>query len=94
MVDMDLIERVGTMVNKKMFLPKRKTFKNKQTYQVSVGDRPTLRILLPRLFPYLGERRKVQVQLLLDALKAHEEWVAEGGLSKMAKEGPKAKKKS
>ena len=93
MVDEDVIKKVATMVNKKMFSPKRKTVKNKQTYQVHIGDRPTLRILLPRLLPYLGARRQAQAQLLLDALKAHEEWIAQGGLSKMAKEGPKAKKK-
>jgi len=72
----------------------RKTVKSKQTYQVSIGDRATVRILLPRVFPYLGARRQAQAQRLLDALKDHEKWVAEGGLSKMAKEGPKAKKKS
>ena len=48
MVDEDVIKKVATMVNKKMFSPKRKTVKNKQTYQVHIGDRPTLRILPPK----------------------------------------------
>ena len=94
MTDEDVIKKVATMVNKNVFSPTRKTVKSKTTYSVHIGDRPTLRILLPRLFPYLGARRQAQAQPLLDALKAHEEWLAQGGLSKMAKEGPEAKKKS
>lgn len=94
MTDEDVIKKVATMVNKNVFSPTRKTVKSKTTYSVHIGDRPTLRILLPRLFPYLGARRQAQAQDLLNALKDHEKWLAEDGLSKMAKEGPKAKKKS
>jgi len=56
MTDRDIIERVSKLVNKNCFSPTRLTAKGKRVYIVHVGDRATLAMLLPRLFPYFGKR--------------------------------------
>ena len=78
MSDEDIIQRVANLVQKNSRLVQRKQIPNrKQTYIVSVGDRPTLRYLLPTLFPYFGIRRKTQVQACLVELEAWEKWYIE-----------------
>ncbi len=61
-------------------------------YILHIGDRYTLSLLLPRIFPYLGNRRQKSVQECLDALKAWEIWYSTGGRQKMAKQGVLARK--
>lgn len=92
MTDEDVINKAAKMVGKNVNYPKRATTSGKQVYILGIGDRASLRFILPRLLPYLGERRGAKAQLAINALNNHTEWVASGGLSEMAKEGPKAKK--
>ncbi|BDA51901.1 hypothetical protein COCOBI_pt-2040 (chloroplast) [Coccomyxa sp. Obi] len=92
MIDEDVIERVGKLVNKKCFSPTRRTVTEKQVYAVHVGDRATLSWLLPRLFPYFGKRRQEAVQECLDALADWEVWYAAGKRGEMAKQGVLSKK--
>ena len=92
MVDKDVIARVDQLVNKRYVILKRKTIQNKFVYKVHIGDRSTLRYLLPLLLPYLGTRRQDSVQLCLNVLNEWETWYLEGGRSQMAKLGPKTKK--
>ena len=91
MTDEDVIVKVAKLLNKTYTVLARKTARTKSVYKVYVGDRATLRYLLPLLFPYLGKRRQHDVQLCLNALNEWETWYLEGGRSKMAKLGPKAK---
>ena len=70
MVDQDVIEKVAKLLNKSYFSPSRKTSKGKTVYTLHIGDRTILSYLLPRLFPYLGERRQKIVQQCIDALTA------------------------
>ncbi len=92
MVDEDIIKRVSKLVNKNYFSPTRRTVKQKQVYIVHIGDRKTLIELLPKLFPYFGERRKLKVQECIDALDAWQKWYSSGGRQKMAKQGSLSKK--
>lgn len=73
-----------------LFSPKRTTKTGKKVYIVHIGDRATLTLLLPRLFPYLGKRRQGQVQPCIDALALYKIWYSAGGRREMAKEGGKA----
>ena len=41
----------------------------------------------------MGKRRQKEVQREIDLIKEWKDWKLNGGLSKMAKEGPKAKMK-
>jgi hypothetical protein len=93
MTDEDVIEKMAKLVNKASFSPARVTKKNKKVYNLHIGDRETLLVLLPRLFPYLGKRRQAQVQVCIDALEDWKKWLAEGGRSKMAKLGAEARKR-
>ena len=92
MTDEDVIAKVAKLLNKTYTVLTRKTARTKSVYKVYIGDRATLRYLLPLVFPYLGKRRQHDVQLCLNALNEWETWYLEGGRSKMAKLGPKAKK--
>lgn len=91
MTDEDVIQKMAQLVNKTYYSPTRLTAKNKQVYILHIGDRETLLVLLPRLFPHLGKRRQAQVQVCLDALQDWEKWLADGGRSKMAKIGAKVR---
>jgi len=93
LTDADVLERAARFLNKKYTCLKRRTSKNKTVYKLYIGDRATLRYLLPRLYPFLGERRQKQVQLCLNALAEWEMWYLSGGRSAMAKIGPSSKKK-
>ena len=92
MVDEDVIERLAKMVNKSYFSPSRKISKDKTVYVLHIGSRATLLYLLPRLLPYLGERRQKRVRECLLALNAWEVWYSTGGRKEMAKQGPFSKK--
>lgn len=93
MTDEDVIEKMAKLVNKTYFSPARVTKTNKKVYNLHIGDRETLLVLLPRLFPYLGKRRQAQVQVCIEALEDWKKWLAEGGRSKMAKLGAEARKR-
>jgi hypothetical protein len=62
MIDEDVIQKVSKLVNKTYKPLNRKTSTNQTVFKVSIGDRATLRYLLPLIFPYLGSRRQNQVQ--------------------------------
>lgn len=92
MTDQDIIERVSKLVNKNYFSPKRLIATGKQVYIVHIGDRATLRTLLPRLFPYFGKRRQEIVNKCLDALAEWEMWYTAGNRREMARRGPLSRK--
>jgi hypothetical protein len=92
MTDEDIIQKVSKLVHKKYFSPKRRTVTAKQVYIVHVGDRKSLDILLPKLFPYFGKRRQQTVQKYLDALAEWKIWYSSGKRREMAKQGPLSKK--
>ena len=92
MTDQNIIERVSKLVNKNYFSPKCLTATGKQVYIVHIGDRATLRTLLPRLFPYFGKRRQEIVNKCLDALAEWEMWYTAGNRREMARRGPLSRK--
>ena len=92
MVDKDVIVKVAKLLKKQHFVPTRKTTAGKVVYTLHIGDRESLSYLLPRLLPYMGKRRSIKVQQGIDAIAAWQEWLAAGGRSLMAKNGPKSQK--
>lgn len=91
-VDEDVIAKVSKLVNKNYFSPRRLTASKKQVFICSIGDRSTLKYLLPRLLPYMGERRQKSILSCLKAISDWETWYLEGGRKKMAQQGSLAKK--
>lgn len=102
MTDEDIIKRVGRLLNRLPFSPTvrlngqdvAQTRYNKQVYVVSVGDRETLDYFLPKILPYMGERRTKQIQPCINAIEEWKLWRDQGGTSKMAKYGGIAKAKA
>lgn len=74
MVDIDVIERVAFLLNKKVFSPKRLTTTNKKVYICHIGDRETLIYLLPRILPFMGRRRQKTIRICIEHLDSWKEW--------------------
>jgi hypothetical protein len=74
MVDKDIIDRVSFLLNKKTFSPKRLTVTNKTVYTCHIGDRETLFYLLPKLKPYMGERRQKTIETQMIEIKKWQLW--------------------
>lgn len=75
MVDEDVIQRFAKLVNKNVISPKRKTVTGKTVYIVHVGDRGTQSYLLPKIYPWMGTRRKQQIKQNLNQLKKYAFWL-------------------
>ena len=75
LVDEDGIHRFAKLVNKNVFSPKRKTATDKTVYTVHVGDRATQSYLLPKIYPWMGTRRKQQIKQNLNPLKPYAFWL-------------------
>lgn len=74
MTDEDVVVRVAALLGKKVCRVSRHTVTQKTVYKVSVGDRATLQSLLPRLLPYMGQRRRARIEECLTLLAAWEDW--------------------
>nr|YP_009367899.1 putative LAGLIDADG homing endonuclease [Hazenia capsulata]ARK14898.1 putative LAGLIDADG homing endonuclease [Hazenia capsulata] len=84
MVDEDVIAKVSRLVNKIYFSPSRLTSTKKKVYVCHIGDRLTLKYLLPRLVPYMGLRRQKTILNCLKTLDDWEVWYLERKRKKMA----------
>lgn len=71
MTDEEVISKVAKLVDKTYFSPSRLTSKGKKVFLCHIGDRSTLKYLLPRLLPYMGIRRQAAIQ---KCLQAFNEW--------------------
>lgn len=89
MTDGDVIARVAKMLNKKPFIATAKTKGNKIEHIVSCQARPPLFYLLPRLLPYMGERRTIEIQKCIDALEDWKIWYLRGGRRKSSSKAGK-----
>ena len=87
MIDEDIFQKCAKLLNKSYFSPTRKTAKNKTIYKLHVGDGETLSYFLFLLLPYMGKRRKEQIEKCIDAITEWENWISAGRRSKMAREG-------
>lgn len=57
MTDKDVIEKISQLVDQKMWKKKKYKETEKQAYKVTLCHKDKLRQLLPRLMPYMGQRR-------------------------------------
>jgi len=74
MTDEDVIAKVAKLFLKKYFSPTRKTVSNKTVFICHVGDRATLLYVLPRMLPYMGKRRKEQINACISLLNQWLTW--------------------
>lgn len=74
MTDEDVIAKVAALLGKNYFSLSRRTSSGKMVYKVAVSDRATLLILLPRLLPYMGARRRERIEACLELLTAWQTW--------------------
>lgn len=74
MVDQDVIAKVAKLLNKSYFSPTRKTVSNKTVFICHISDRQTLLYILPRMLPYMGERRQKQIKAGIVLLEQWKIW--------------------
>lgn len=75
MTDEDVVSRVAQLLNKNVFSETRLTATNKKVFNCHIGDRLTLLYLLPRLLPYMGQRRTEKIKSSLLYLYEWKKWV-------------------
>jgi hypothetical protein len=74
MVDEDVISKVSKLLNKSYFSPRRLTVTQKKVFICHIGDRLTVQYILINIFPYMSQRRSLQIQRCLDLITQWEEW--------------------
>ena len=81
MSDKDVVDKFGGLVKKNV--TKLKVQKGgigtKPIYSCYVGDRGTVNYLLNKILPYMGERRRKQIEKPLQYIENWVKWYEQGG---------------
>lgn len=94
MVEKDVMQKIGDLVEQNVVEQKRKTTAGNAVYRVNISSRPKIEALLKAIHPYIvGQKRNEEVQKLLDVCDDYNKWVKEGGPTKQAKLAANAKQK-
>jgi hypothetical protein len=95
MVEEDLMNYVGEMVDQNVVLIKRKTTANNSVYRVTLSAREKTEIFLKNIAPYvIGKKRNNEIKILLDICEEYHAWVAAEGRRKAAQIANKASQKA
>lgn len=95
MVEKDLMDRVGELVDQKVKLQNRKTASGKNVYKVTIEAREKTEVFLRAILPYIfGDKNRLRVIELLTFCDGYNKWLAEGGRSKAASLAARSKKKN
>jgi hypothetical protein len=90
MADEDVVEKAGNMLGLGVTKPKRLTSTNKQTYRISSERRNLVKYFCESVYPFMGERRKEQIDKVLENCREHQIWEAGGGRSRQAQRAQNA----
>ena len=94
MVEKDLMDHFGELVDQKVKLQKRKTAAGNSVYKVTVEAREKTEVFLRAILPYIvGEKNRSRILELLTFCDGYNKWLAEGGRSKAASLAARSKKK-
>lgn len=85
MVEKDLMEYIGKLVDEKVVLQKRKTTANKDVYRITIQAREKTEVFLRAILPYIvGDKNRSRILELLTTCDVYNNWLAEGGRSSVA----------
>jgi hypothetical protein len=86
MIEKDVMDHVGELVDQRVVEQKRRTSAGKPVYRVSIQARKKTELLLRAILPYIvGEKNRSRILGLLEVCDAYNEWLEEGGKSSAAK---------
>lgn len=85
MVEEDVLERIGQLVDEKVVLQKRRTSAGKKVYRVTIQARAKVEQLMRLILPHtVGQERRQRLEKLIAICDEYNQWVADGGPSKQA----------
>lgn len=94
MIEEDVMNQVGKLVDQKVNPQVRKTTANNQVYRVTIQSRAKVEALLRCLFPYIiGEKTRTKIMTLLKLCDEYNLWLENGGRRKAAQLAARASAK-
>lgn len=85
MIEKDLMEYLGNILEQPVLLLKRKTTAGNPVYRVTLEAREKTKVFLETILPYVkGELTRSKILELLSLCKAYDQWIADGGKIKAA----------
>lgn len=94
MVEKDLMESIGKLVDEKVVLQKRQTTANKDVYRITIQAREKTEVFLRAILPYIvGDKNRSRIIELLTTCDVYNNWLAEeeGGRSSAARLAARSK---
>lgn len=92
MVEKDLMERVAEWLGQKVAVQNRKTTAGNTVYRVNLTARQKVKVFLETILPYVyGEKKRGEIQELLDICDEYDNWLAAGGRSQAARHAARMK---
>jgi hypothetical protein len=85
MVEKDLMEYIGDLLELNVIEVKRRTSANKVVYKIFLSSRHKTEVFLRAIYPYvIGQLKRSAIKELLDVCDQYNNWYASGGPSKAA----------
>ncbi len=92
MVEEDLMNEVGALLNENVLPQNRKTSANKTVYRVTLQSRVKVEAFLKAIYPFVvGQKTRTKIEELLIICEEYNDWLAAGGKTKAAKVAARAK---
>lgn len=92
MVEEDVMDTIGAMVDEPVNVQERRTKGGKLVYRVSIYSRAKVLVFAKAMLTHVvGAKTTSELQEAIDLCEEHLKWVADGGLSKQAKLAAKAR---
>lgn len=92
MIEKDVMEKVGQMVDQTVVEQKRRTSANNKVYRVTIQAREKVESLLRAILPYtVGEAKRAKIQEMLTLCDDYNNWVASGGPRQQAAAAARAR---
>lgn len=82
MTDLDIIEKVAKLLNKKVNKTTPSKSAKKPLYACNFKDRGTVYYFVNQIYPFLSIKRKKEVDLQLDYIEQWKNWFNEDGRSR------------
>lgn len=94
MIEEDVIDYVGKLVDQKTKLQVRKTSADNRIYRITIEAREKVHALLQCLLPYtIGEKTRTKILNHLTLCQEYDTWVQEGGRRQHAQQAARASAK-
>lgn len=93
MVEQDLMDHFGKLVDENVVPQNRRTRSDKVVYRITIQAREKTKVFLQTILSYIiGEKNRTRIIDLLSICEVYDNWLADGGRSKAARLAARSKK--